>query len=99
MQQSSLTSSSASGLGQACVEEIVKHGGNVAILDMNEELGEQLVKQLGSSARFFTCNVLETNSVAAAVQGSVNWAEQTEKPLGGVIPAAGVATPAMVRLH
>ena len=95
----SLTSTQirASGLGQACVEEIIKHGGNAAVLDLNEESGDELVKQLGSSARFFTCDVLETNSIAAAVQGSVNWAEQTGKPLGGVIPAAGVATPAMVR--
>ncbi|KAF4497337.1 glycerate dehydrogenase [Fusarium agapanthi] len=87
-------SGGASGLGQACVEDICANGGHVAILDMNEETGQELVKKLGSSARFFECNVLETESVSKAVQGAAQWAKETGKPLGGVIAAAGVSTPA-----
>jgi 3-hydroxyacyl-CoA dehydrogenase/3-hydroxy-2-methylbutyryl-CoA dehydrogenase len=88
---------SASGLGQACVEEIVRAGGCVSILDMNEENGAELVSNLGSSkAKFFVCNVLETESIKAAVHGTVAWIKETGKPLGGVIPAAGVSTPATV---
>lgn len=64
---------------------------------MNEENGEELVKELSSSAKFFVCNVLETESIASAVQGAVEWSKQTSKSLGGVIPAAGVSTPATVR--
>jgi len=41
---------SASGLGRACVEDLIKHGANVAILDMNED-GKDLAAELGSSAR------------------------------------------------
>ena len=78
------------------MEEICSNGGYVAIFDMNEEDGTEFAKQIGSSAKFFVCNVLETESVAAAVKGAVEWVGQTGKTLGGVIPAAGVSTPATV---
>ena len=80
------------------MEEICRNGGNAAILDRDEDLGSELVQQLGSPAKFFTCDVLDTNSVAAAVNGTVAWVQETGKPLGGVIPAAGVSTPATVIL-
>lgn len=87
---------SASGLGKACVEEISKYGGNAAILDLNEEDGEAFAKEVGSSGKFFVCNVLETESIAKAVNGVVDWVKETGKTLGGVIPAAGVSLPATV---
>lgn len=64
---------------------------------MNEENGQEFAKELGSSAKFWVCDVLDTDSVATAVKGAAKWAKQTGKPLGGVIPAAGVSTPATVR--
>ncbi|KEY68406.1 hypothetical protein S7711_01182 [Stachybotrys chartarum IBT 7711] len=89
-----LVSGGASGLGRACVQEICANGGYAAVLDMNEELGREFVQELGGSARFFICDVLDTDSVAKAVQGAVAWVGETGKTLGGVIPAAGVSTPA-----
>jgi len=87
----------ASGLGRACVEDICRKGGYVAVLDMNEELATELVKEIGGGkTKFFVCNVLETESVAAAVTGTVEWAMETGKVVGGVIAAAGVSTPAKV---
>jgi hypothetical protein len=80
------------------VEDICANGGNVAILDMNEENGQELVKKLSTSTKFFECNVLETESVTKAVQDAAKWAKETGKPLGGVIAAAGVSTPATVSL-
>ena len=90
---------SASGLGQACVEEICKNGGNAAVFDLNEENGAEVIKKLGSSAKFFVCDVLDTKSIADAVKGTVEWVKETGKTLGGVIPAAGVSTPATVWLN
>lgn len=66
---------------------------------MNAENGAELVSSLPEGvARFFECNVLETESIAAAVSGTVDWIKETGKPLGGVVPAAGVSTPATVGL-
>lgn len=87
---------SASGLGRACVRDIVANGGNAAILDMNEELGAALAKELGSSVKFFVCDVADTDSIASAVKATVEWVKETGKPLGGIIPAAGVGRPGLV---
>jgi hypothetical protein len=65
---------------------------------MNEELGGEAVQELGGAARFFTCNVLETDNISAAVKGVTEWVKESGKPLGGIIPAAGVGLPATVRL-
>jgi len=86
----------ASGLGRACAEDICNHGGNVAILDLNEDNGKALEKQLGSSAKFFVVDVTDTVSIAAAVKGTVEWTKRSGKPLGGIIPAAGVGNPGLV---
>ena len=81
------------------MEDICRKGGHVAVLDMNEELATELVKEIGcGKTKFFECNVLETESVAAAVKGAVEWAKETGKMVGGVIAAAGVSTPAKVSL-
>ncbi|KAK0657732.1 hypothetical protein B0T16DRAFT_425869 [Cercophora newfieldiana] len=91
-----VVSGGASGLGRACVLDICEKGGNAAIMDMNEELGGALVNQLGSSARFFRCDVSDTESIAAAVEGLARWTKETGKPLGGIIPAAGVGRPGLI---
>lgn len=81
------------------MEDICRKRGYVAVLDMNEELATELVKQIGGGkTKFFECNVLETESVAAAVKGAVDWSKETGKVVGGVIAAAGVSTPAKVSL-
>ncbi|KAK5657004.1 hypothetical protein OQA88_3527 [Cercophora sp. LCS_1] len=91
-----VVSGGASGLGRACVQDIVANGGNAAILDMNEDLGNALVKELGSSTRFFQCDVSNTESIAAAVSGAVSWVKGSGKPFGGIIPAAGVGRPGLI---
>lgn len=68
------------------------------MFDLNEESGQEVIEKLGGSAKFFACDVLDTESIASAVQGTVDWAKETGKALGGVIPAAGVSTPATVLL-
>lgn len=79
------------------MEDLVKRGGSVAVLDMNEELAAEVIKQLGEDkTKFFECNVLETESIEKAVKGAAEWAKQTGYKIGGVIAAAGVATPARV---
>lgn len=43
----------ASGLGEATVRSLVHLGAKVAVLDLNEERGHALVKELGSAHLFF----------------------------------------------
>ena len=86
----------ASGLGRACVVEICQAGGYAAVLDMNEELANEVVKEWPGKTKFFETNVLETKSIAAAVKGTLEWVKETGKEVGGVIAAAGVSTPAKV---
>lgn len=90
-------SGGASGLGRACAVDLVAHGANVAVLDINPELGDSLVKELGAEkARFFTVDVTDSGSIGKAVEGSASWAKETGKPFGGVIPAAGVGFPGLI---
>lgn len=96
-----LTTHSASGLGRATAIDLSHHGGNISILDLNEDAGAALVKQLGGEARarFFAVDVTDTEGIAAAVAGTMEWVSQTGKPLGGIIPAAGVGNPGLVCVY
>jgi len=58
----------ASGLGRATAEMVIRHGGSVAIFDLNEDLGQQTAKQLGDAARAYVVNVADEASVTDAVQ-------------------------------
>ncbi len=71
----------------------------MAILDMNEELASEVVKEISrEKTKFFETNVLETDSIEKAVKGAVDWSKETGKTFGGVVAAAGVSTPAKVSL-
>ncbi|KIN06768.1 hypothetical protein OIDMADRAFT_36567 [Oidiodendron maius Zn] len=90
-------SGGASGLGRACVEDICRLNGYVAILDINAELASELVKDIGGGkAKFFEANVLETESISAAMKAALAWSKETGKKIRGVITAAGVSAPAKI---
>ena len=59
----------ASGLGEGTTREIVARGGKVAVFDLNEERGEAICKELGAACAFFKCNVMDEDSIDAAVCG------------------------------
>ena len=64
---------------------------------MNAESGSALVKELGPERTvFFQTDVSSSESIADAVKGTVEWVKKSGKPLGGVIAAAGVSTPAKI---
>lgn len=59
----------ASGLGRATVDELIKNGIKVAILDVNEEAGADAVNTLGAdNALFVQTDVTSDSSVEAAFQ-------------------------------
>ena len=62
-----IVSGGVSGLGLATCERIVKAGGRVAMLDVNEQHGAEAAKKLGSSALFIKTDVSSEKDVSAAV--------------------------------
>lgn len=70
----------------------------MALLDRNEDDGLAAAEALGGgdNARFFAVDVTDTESIATAVAGIVEWVGTTGKPLGGVVPAAGVGFPGLL---
>jgi NAD(P)-dependent dehydrogenase (short-subunit alcohol dehydrogenase family) len=79
----------ASGLGQAAAENIVAGGGQVALFDVNEELGPALALQLGEAATFHKVDVTSE----AAVDESVEAAAKAMGGLNVAINCAGVGWP------
>jgi 3-hydroxyacyl-CoA dehydrogenase / 3-hydroxy-2-methylbutyryl-CoA dehydrogenase len=67
-----LVTGGASGLGEAVVKAIASHGGDAAILDLDEEKGRQLAYQLGSSALFCKTDVTDEDDVAHAIDAAAS---------------------------
>ncbi len=65
-----VVSGGASGLGNAVVRRIVAEGGRVAILDLNEDLGQAEAEALGDAAIFVRTDVSHEADVDAAVAGA-----------------------------
>ena len=88
-----ILSGGASGLGLATARDLHSRGGYIAILDMNAENGTKVASELGPRAKFFETDVSSTSSIESAVAGAAAWIAETGKPLGVIIPAAGVGMP------
>ncbi|MCQ6281676.1 SDR family NAD(P)-dependent oxidoreductase [Bacillus sp. EB600] len=61
----------ASGLGEACSRLFVESGAKVGILDLNEDRGENLARELGGSALFCKTDVSNESSVWESVDDVV----------------------------
>lgn len=66
-----IVSGGASGLGLAVAEHVVNAGGQVTLLDVNEEAGITAAEALGSAAMFVRTDVSDEVSVEAAVKAAV----------------------------
>ncbi|MDE2304195.1 MAG: SDR family NAD(P)-dependent oxidoreductase [Gammaproteobacteria bacterium] len=85
-----LVTGGASGLGFAVAERILRDGGKVVLLDVNEAQGAQAAASLGANARFLRTDVTDEAAVDAAVADASRW-------LGGLnaaVNCAGIGTPA-----
>lgn len=82
----------ASGLGEACVRDLVGNGARVAIFDFAEDRGKGLAAELGPSVLFCKTDITSETAVGEAV-------EKTMAAFGAVhlaVNCAGVGTPAKV---
>ncbi len=66
-----LITGGASGLGLAVGEAVIAAGGQVALLDVNEEAGNAAAARLGSRASFHKADVTSESAVDAAVANAV----------------------------
>jgi NAD(P)-dependent dehydrogenase (short-subunit alcohol dehydrogenase family) len=60
----------ASGLGNAVARRVIASGGKVAMLDVQEGLGQAAAAELGANASFFKCDVTSEASVNAAMSAA-----------------------------
>lgn len=82
----------ASGLGEACVRNIVNHGGNAAIFDMQKEKGEALSRELKNNVSFIQTDISNEKSVNTAVEKAYDRLEG----LNVVLNCAGIGGPCKV---
>jgi len=57
-----------SGLGLGAASRLVRGGGSVMMLDVDEERGAEAMSELGPSVRFVKCDVRNSESVVGAVE-------------------------------
>lgn len=76
-----------SGLGLGAASELIRAGGSVAMLDVNEAQGRAAADELGERSLFIPCDVRDPGAVEAAVGGAVErWGR-----IDVLVNAAGVA--------
>ena len=76
-----------SGLGFAVAQHLVKHGGKVALFDVNDDKGAAAVAELGAdNARYFRTDVTDE----AGVQANVDAAKDFLGGLNATINCAGI---------
>ena len=82
----------ASGLGEACVRQLVNDGAKVSIFDLAPDNGHKLADELGDGVIFCKTDVADRSSVAAAVSKTI----ETFAAIHIVINCAGVGIPEKV---
>jgi NAD(P)-dependent dehydrogenase (short-subunit alcohol dehydrogenase family) len=80
---SAIVTGGASGLGEATVRDLAGRGAKVVIVDMNEEKGDAVAKDVGGV--FAKADVADPDQVIAAVE-----AAKEMGPLRALVTAAGV---------
>ena len=82
----------ASGLGEACVRDLVKGKAKVSIFDFDEERGKKLVTELDGAVIFCRTDVTDEKTV----QTAINQTMDSFRAIHVVINCAGVGTSAKV---
>ena len=82
-----LISGGASGLGRATAKMVIAQGGNVIIVDINEEGGNAIQKELGTNALFIPTDITKEEEVQDAIKKGMGHFGS----LGGLVNCAGIA--------
>ena len=103
-----IVSGGSSGLGLSAAVYLLSQGANVSLLDLQPPPPEppsyvsvpipleQFTPLSDASRTLFTkTDVTSSESIAAALSSTIQWAQQTSRPLGGVVSCAGISLPAL----
>uniref|UniRef100_A0A1J3E9M8 Short-chain dehydrogenase reductase 2a n=1 Tax=Noccaea caerulescens TaxID=107243 RepID=A0A1J3E9M8_NOCCA len=88
----------ASGLGKATAEEFVSQGARVSIVDIDEEAGHMVARELGSAAQFIKCDVTVEEQVAKAVETVVASNGKLDIMLNSAVISCSIAPPSIADL-
>lgn len=81
-----LVTGGASGLGEATARALAAKGAAVTIVDLAEEQGAQVAKEIGNDATFVRTDVTDAQQVAAAVEDAAT----KDRPFRIAVSCAGV---------
>ncbi|WP_251359243.1 SDR family NAD(P)-dependent oxidoreductase [Kangiella sp. TOML190] len=83
-------SGGASGLGFACAQSIITEGGQVVLLDINQEQGEHAASELGEQALFIQTDISQEQQVESAVDKAAEFMGAINLAIGcaGILGAA-----------
>ena len=81
-----VVSGGASGLGEATTRALAAEGAAVTILDLNEDRGQALAKELGGHTTFVRTDVTDEASVQAAIADAAG----KDRPLRIAVNCAGI---------
>jgi 3-hydroxyacyl-CoA dehydrogenase / 3-hydroxy-2-methylbutyryl-CoA dehydrogenase len=87
-----LVTGGASGLGEACVRDLLKAGAKIAIVDLNDEKGEAVASELGGKAIYLRVDVTNEQSVIKAIERVI----RRFGTINIVVNCAGIPTPGKV---
>ncbi len=82
----------ASGLGRATVEYFVEKGANALVIDLNDDLGAELVAAHGGKVAYKKTNVADESEVTAAIK----YAKEQFGSVDIAVNCAGIGTPQKV---
>ncbi|KAH6802786.1 Rossmann-fold superfamily protein [Perilla frutescens var. frutescens] len=90
-----LVTGGAAGIGESTAKLFSKHGAKVAIVDVQDELGDSIIKQIGpSNSTYIHCDVTNEDDVRNAVDKTVS----TYGKLDIMFNNAGIADPLKLRI-
>ncbi|XP_021608484.1 secoisolariciresinol dehydrogenase isoform X4 [Manihot esculenta] len=67
-----LITGAASGIGKATATKFISNGAKVVIADIQQQLGQDTAKELGSNAAFIACDVTKESDISNAVDFSIS---------------------------
>ena len=82
-----LITGGASGIGKATASKFISNGAKVVLADIQQQLGQDAVKELGPNASFIACDVMKESDISNAVDFTIS----KHKQLDIMYSNAGVA--------